>query len=185
MSRAISYSQLDKTLRKLGAHLNAAETHGLLTGILSMEDLSANEEVFRKTVLQNLDCVAKPSKSQWHILEATGSQITAELSSLDCDFNMLLPNDHSALTERIDALGFWCRGYLSGLGLAGITPEHLSNDSIKELVHDLSQIAHASIEIDASEEDEANYIELVEFVRIAVQNIRIELNITDSRRILH
>lgn len=184
MSRTISYSQLDKTLRKLGAHLNAAETHGLLTGILSLEELRPNEEGFRKTILQNLDC-EKPNKSQWHILESTGIQIAAELSGLECDFNMLLPNDHSALTERIDALGFWCRGYLSGLGLAGITPEHLSNDSIKELVHDLSQIAHASIETDASEEDEVNYMELVEFVRVAVQNIRIELNVTDSRRILH
>lgn len=184
MSRAISYSQLDKTLRKLGAHLSAAETHGLLTGMLSLDELQPDAENFRKTLLQNLDC-DQPNKSQWHILETTSSKIAADLAGLDCDFNMLLPGDQSDLTERIDALGFWCRGYLSGLGLAGITPEHLSNDSIKELVHDLSQIAHASIEVDASEEDEANYVELVEFVRVAVQNIRVELNVTDTNRILH
>lgn len=184
MSKSISYTQLDKTLRKLGAHLTAAETHGLLTGILSIGEHKPTGDTLRNTLLANLDC-EQPSKSQWHVLSTATVQIAENLEKINCEFNMLLPNDEIELEKRIDALGYWCRGYLSGLGLAGVTPEHLRNDTVKELVQDLSKIAHVSIETDASEEDEANYFELVEYVRVAVQNIKLELTLGDHRRILH
>lgn len=184
MSKKVSYSQLDKTLRKLGAQLCAAETHGLLTGILTLGAVKPSEDSLRTALLENLDC-EKPSKTEWGIIDAASVKIAEDLEQINCEFNMLLPNDESELNERIDALGYWCRGYLSGLGLAGVTSDHLSNDTVKELVQDLSQIAHVSIETDSSEEDEANFMELVEYVRVAVQNIKCELTVGDQKRILH
>src|SRR6185295_799400 len=98
----------------------------------------------------------------WGIFSAASTKIVEDLADDNFAFSLLLPADHSPLQERIDALCFWCRGYLSGLALIGITQEDLENPVIKELVHDISQIAHVGIETDASEEDESNYVELVE-----------------------
>lgn len=184
MNKSVSFSKLEETLKKLGAHVGAAETHGLLTGIISMTTSGSTDRALRDALVENLDC-EKPDKKQWGVLNAAGSQIKNDLNAIDCGFTMLLPNDEEKLSARIDALGFWCRGYLSGLGLAGVTQDQLHNDTVKELVQDLSQIAHVSIETDESEEDEANYMELVEFVRVAVQNIKVELGIEDQSRILH
>jgi yecA family protein len=183
MARSVSYSKLESTLNKLGAQLTAAETHGLLTGMLSLTK-PLKEDAWRAAVLENLDC-AQPTKGQWGVLSAASDEIKQEFEHPSFGFKMLLPNDNTALDQRIDALGYWCRGYLSGLGLVGITKEDLENDVIKELVHDLSQIAHVSVETDASDDDEHNYVELVEYVRVAVQNIQHELKDVQQSKILH
>ncbi len=65
------------------------------------------------------------------------------------------------------------------------TTEDLENEVIKELVYDLSQIAHVSIATDASEDDEHNYAELVEYIRVAVQSIQLELKEVHKSKILH
>lgn len=183
MARSVSYSKLESTLNKLGSQLTAAETHGLLTGMLSLIK-PMKEDAWRTALLENLDCT-QPTKGQWGVLSAASDEIKHEFEDPSFGFQLLLPNDTAALEQRIDALGYWCRGYLSGLGLVGITKEDLENDVIKELVHDLSQIAHVSVETDASEDDEHNYFELVEYVRVAVQNIQHELRDTQKSKILH
>ncbi len=184
MTKAISYSKLANTLQKLGAQLNAAEAHGLLTGMLTLAK-SMQADSWRSTLLENLDCADDPSTTQWEILSATSEQILQNFMNDDFAFNLLLPNDDLPLPERVNALCFWCRGYLSGLGLVGITKEDLANATIKELVSDLSQIAHVGIETDSSEDDETNYMELVEYVRVAVQNIQVELSSGEISRMLH
>ncbi len=183
MAKSVSYTKLESTLNKLGSQLTASETHGLLTGMLSLTR-PMKEDVWRAALLENLDC-AQPSKGQWGVLSATSDEIKQEFDQPSFGFQLLLPNDDAALEQRLDALGYWCRGYLSGLGLVGVTKEDLENDVIKELVHDVSQIAHVSIETDASEDDEHNYVELVEYVRVAVQNIQHELRDVQQSKILH
>lgn len=185
--KEVSYTALESTLHKLGAQLSAAETHGLLTGMLSLAKLSKNNPSkkgsWQTALLENLDC-SPPNKSQWGVLDATSNQILAEFDENNEVFKLLLPNDRAPLSERIDALGYWCRGYLSGLGLVGVTEADLQNTVIKELIQDLSQIAHVSVETDADEEDEHNYMELVEYVRVAVHNIQLELKAQGSK-VLH
>lgn len=183
MSKLISYTKLESTLSKLGAQLNAAETHGLMTGLLTITS-PQKHEAWRSVLLENLDC-STPSQVQWKIFSNTGSQIMHDFTEQNFAFNLLLPSDDQPLQERADALVLWCRGYLSGLGLIGITQEHLANNVVKELVDDLSQIAHIQMETDSSEEDENSYMELVEYVRVAVQNIQVELNSLTHARNLH
>jgi yecA family protein len=183
MSKSVSYTKLESTLTKLGAQLNAAETHGLLTGMLSLSNPN-KAEVWRDALLENLDC-ATPSKSQWNIISAASTQIQEDFTEHNFGFKLLLPDDDIPLNERVDALSLWCRGYLSGLGLVGVTKEDLANEVIQELVNDISHIAHVSIETDSSEDDESNYMELVEYIRVAVQNIQVELKTNESSRMLH
>lgn len=185
MAKAISYAQLVNTLDKLGAQLNAAETHGLMAGLLSFTNSTPGKnKEWRITLLENLDC-KEPSKRQWEILTAVGEGVLQDFASQGFAFRMLLPADDLPLSERVNALCFWCRGYLSGLGLVGVTEADLANEVVKELVQDLSHIAHVSIETDTAEDDEKNFMELVEYVRVAVQNIRLELNDIEQARMLH
>lgn len=183
MAKAVSYTKLKNTLDKLDAQLTASETHGLLTGMLSLRK-PVNEEAWRNALLENLDC-SKPTKGQWSVLNDTTAQITDALNSADFEFQLLLPKDSEPLSDRLEAIGSWCRGYLVGLGLVGVTEQELAHDVVKELIQDLSQIAHISTNTDDSEEDERNYMELVEYVRVAVQNIKLELRSVDNPKKIH
>lgn len=183
MTKKIAYVQLEETLNELKAQINAAEVHGLLLGMLCLAKKPISEPTIQASLVENLDCLT-PTKKQAKIFSKLITQITNDLTGVSFGLNLLLPDDNDSLEERLIALGYWCRGYLSGLGLVGITSDDLkNNDIVKELVHDLSQIAHVNMDTDGSEEDEQNYMELVEYVRIAVQNINLELSNDNLRGI--
>ncbi len=185
MAKVISYAQLTNMLEKLGAQLNAAEAHGLMAGLLSFTNtIPEQNKEWRNILLENLDC-KEPSKRQYEMLTSVGESVLQDFASQDFAFRMLLPTDDLPLSERVNALCFWCRGYLSGLGLVGVTEADLANEVVKELVQDLSHIAHVSIDTDTAEDDEKNFMELVEYVRVAVQNIHLELNDIEQTRMLH
>ncbi len=184
MLKVIAYTKLASTLKKLGAQLTASEAHGLLTGMLSLAKQPMKVDAWRATLIATLDC-SQPNKQEWGVLSDASKQIMDEFTSNNFSFKLLLPADNSPLADRIVALSFWCRGYLSGLGLVGITQEDLANEIVQELVQDLSHIAHVSMDTDASDEDERNFVELVEYVRVAVQNIQLELYQLEQSRTLH
>lgn len=183
MTKQITYEELENTLQQMGAQISAAETHGLLTGMVCLTN-NSKDSVWHAALLECLDC-KKPTEKQWKMFEKIVTNLRNNFAKLNFDFDILLPNENAGLKERVNALGLWCRGYLSGLGLVGITSEDLNNEIVKELVDDLSKIAHVSMGKKATDKDEDNFIEIVEYVRIAVQNIQLELQNSDKQQILH
>jgi uncharacterized protein YgfB (UPF0149 family) len=98
-------------------------------------------------------------------------------------FMPLLPDDDTALPERVRALASWCSGFISGLGQGGATFEGAlsESDEVTEIVGDLIEIGKASLDVEASgdaESAEAAYAEVAEFVRVGVQIVFEELGQT-------
>lgn len=183
MKKQVSYQELDSALHQMGAQISAAETHGLLTGMLCLLN-DSQTPVWRATLVESLDC-GQPNDKQWKLFDQLVAVMREKFSHLNFDFELMLPDEDVDLKQRVIALGEWCRGYLSGLGMVGMSSEDLKNEIVKELVDDLSKIAQVSLGKKASAEDEDNYIEIVEFVRIAVQNIQLELKRVDDQPVLH
>lgn len=88
---------------------------------------------------------------------------------------LLLPDDDEPLSARIEALSDWCRSYLSGLGQSGLSGDTALAADVSEAMRDLAAIALADPESRIDEDGEANYAELVEFVRVAISLIYAEL----------
>jgi uncharacterized protein YgfB (UPF0149 family) len=94
----------------------------------------------------------------------------------DADFEPLLPDDDSPLGARADALSLWCQGFLYGLG-SGTTadPARVSTEA-GEIIRDFTEITHVGVEADEeNEENEVAFAEVVEFVRVGVQLLFVEL----------
>ena len=94
----------------------------------------------------------------------------------DADFEPLLPDDDAPLAERADALSQWCQGFLYGLG-SGTTsdPANVSTEA-GEIIRDLTEITHVGVDADEQkEENEVAFAEVVEFVRVGVQLLFVEL----------
>ena len=80
------------------------------------------------------------------------------------------------LSGRADALSSWCKGFLYGLG-SGTTPdpEKVSIEA-GEIIRDFTEITHVGVEADdENEENESAFAEVVEFVRVGVQLLFVEL----------
>lgn len=78
---------------------------------------------------------------------------------------LLLPDDEASLQVRTQALGEWCRSFLSAFGMAsqGIA---LTEES-REVLEDLAAIAQIQESSEGSEAAERYFAEVVEYVRVA------------------
>ena len=85
---------------------------------------------------------------------------------------LLLPDDEVDLSQRTAALGQWCYGFLTGFGSAGKTDRVLTEES-EDGLRDLAAIAQIAVE-DGDESDEADYMEVTEYVRQLAASLYLE-----------
>ena len=80
---------------------------------------------------------------------------------------LLLPDDNSPIETRLTAVAQWCQGFLYGLGLGCPDPAIWSQPNIKEALEDIAQIQKIDTQPEEHEDSEKDYIELVEYLKIA------------------
>ena len=158
--------------------LDAVELHGLLCGLLcAAPGLDARRWLHH--VASTFDAPsADQAATQHQGLIMLFEHTAAQLGSADTAISLLLPDDDTELPQRTAALSAWCQGLLYGLGLElqqTRANAHLSANS-QEFLHDVAEIAHASIEAtDASEDAESAYAEVVEYLRVGLLTIQQDL----------
>ncbi len=94
-----------------------------------------------------------------------------QLETSTFGFELLLPDDDWALASRLESLADWCNGFLEGLGHTLAASELSKDAEMREILVDLAEIGNLSLEVDESNENEAYYTELYEYVRVAVMNL--------------
>jgi uncharacterized protein len=108
-----------------------------------------------------------------------------DMSADDFSFQLLLPEDDAPLQERADAFNEWCLGFMLGIKHQRGQQTLLTGDGAQAL-SDITKIGEMDLDTTECEEEEASYIELVEFVRIAVLTIHQNFleNASNSKMIL-
>lgn len=166
---------LNETLARAGTAYDAAECHGTVCGVLCAG--AAGGDAWLAHIMEEASGPDAALSNCRRDLLALRDLSRSLLQAGTLEFTPLLPDDDTGLAERTAALGEWCQGFLYGLGLAG---ERLQLDALPdeagEVLRDMGQIAQAGFEGDADdEEDEAAYVEIVEYVRVGVQLLYEEL----------
>jgi uncharacterized protein len=158
-----TYSALDQALSHTTFKLHPAEAHGIIAGILCGD---ANELDWQMVITGDAEEKIEKTDSVLQTLyDATNKQLHDFLFELQ----LLLPEDDEELRARACALTLWCQGFLTGLKLAHVPFQVQSNSEMTETINDLIEISKMNYEeVVASEEDEAAFVELVEYVRMAV-----------------
>ncbi len=170
------YDQVNDALQGVPSEFNAAEFHGQLCGLLC---------TFDRLELHDWLMVSMPECDPLNLPPATHELFQvllddsqAALSSEDFGFQLLLPDDTASLAARLEALANWCQGFLFGISHAGVQDIQALPGELPEIVEDFLNIARAeNLELENEEEDEAAYMELVEYVRVGVQLFREELRV--------
>ncbi len=159
------YRQLEVALHDLGVDLHPSELHGMLVGYLcARKDASESQ---RAALYADWLGDGVPL-SVVELLESLFEKAAEALDEYaDFDFRLLTPDTDEAIGRRVDALADWCSGFLSGMGEAGtMSPEALEGD-VAEALQDMAKIAALSEEVPEGEENEADLMEIEEFVRVS------------------
>lgn len=172
MDEKVEYDALEDSLSRCGSNWNAAQAHGLLTGRLAILGPPAGPE----WLLQVLDGVEEGNayrtecqKLMDTLYQATFWQLSDRLS----EFELLLPGDGDDVGLRTEALGHWSEGFLHGL----VSSRHgdalrkrLAAEPLSDIIKDILQITRAGLDEESDqEENEAAFVELSEYLRVAAQ----------------
>ena len=162
-----TFDTLDSALRDASAELEAAEAHGILSGLACFGGTSGvailQGEVFGERA-SDTDLGECPG-----LLSQLWQNTCGALHSDEYTFEPMLPDDDVRLDHRTRAFGEWCAGFLAGLGLGGVRQMNAEfSDESTEFLHDLNEMSRIEPDLTFDEESEAAYAELVEYVRVGV-----------------
>jgi uncharacterized protein YgfB (UPF0149 family) len=170
----LSHAELAEHLIRTGADFNAAEVHGLASGLVA-SDVENGARLVSEVLppipeddLRGNECRAA--------LQRLAAETEADMTDDAFRFMPLLPDDAAPLQERVAALREWCEGFLYGLGVGSGLPGELPPNVI-EALEDIGELTRVDIsDAEETEADEQAFAELVEFLRMATLLIRGELN---------
>ena len=168
----ITYDDLFHSFGSAGLLVGPSELHGLYCGRLVLGEVLSNQELTRVSGLyadrEDLEDVEAELVDLYQLC-------MSQLKGDGFEFQILLPDDETPIGQRTQALAEWCQGFLFGISDAGLGETSALSEETVETLTDLTAIAQLRPE-DADTEDEMNFFELVEFVRVVVAVMYAELN---------
>lgn len=157
-----TFRELEQALSQTSMKLHASQAHGVISGIIC-----GNPE--GKTGWESLVTGSEEAEKTHAVLRALFEVSLTQLEEFLFEFELLMPDDSDELMIRAEALTLWCQGYLTGLKIVEVQIVNRDPSEMTEAINDIIEIAKMNYEeVVASEEDEAAYVELVEYVRMAV-----------------
>lgn len=156
------YNAFSALLASNGHTVSPAELHGLLLG---RSCAGAGFEVNHWLVDATELLGDAPVDGVRQALIGLQAMVKDELTGTDMAMVLLLPTDDAPLAERAAALGQWCQGFLGGFGLT-LRDTALSAEAT-EVLQDLAAIAQVQSALAESEDAEGDYMEVMEYLRVA------------------
>lgn len=176
----LDYSALSEALHRIAVETPPAELHGQLCGLLSSRpDLQAEQWLAEAVpelieAKQRGDALAAGSEA---LLQQLFRDSEAGIQDRELGFRLMLPDDSESLPQRLEELAEWCNGFLMGLAMGGIKDFKNLPGDIPEFLEDMMEISRAgNYELRDEEEDETAYMELLEYIRMGVMLVRMELH---------
>jgi len=167
----VLYIEFDNMLASVSDQAaNASESHGNLIGLFSARPESAiNEWLAALTKDAGVDSAIVGAE-----LGETAQHMVSVLAAGDPTFQLMLPDDESELSERVEALAHWCQGYMYGLAQGGVVKFDGLPGDCAEILQDFSELTNARSE-DDGDSAERDFFELSEYVRVGAQLLYEEL----------
>jgi len=162
-----NYQTLRDRTGAAGLAYSAAETHGILTGMLC-----ARTGNWREAVCDQLDVETADARECLEELDNLWLHTATELRDGRMPLTLMLPAETMPVNERALALRDWAQGFLYGFGLGGEQQQELMNSDAGEALRDFSEIARMDLEIFADDEEaEDALMQLEEYLWVATSLI--------------
>lgn len=170
--RALDFDDIADRLLALGIHDSPAHLHGLLVG-----KIAAGKRFTDEQWLDEIDAQFEPEQNfssedelAFHCVHA---HVLATLKDQEFGFYPLLPSDDNELELRLASLSQWCENFMLGFALVEKEITELP-EIVNEALHHLAAISQVDEQDAFDESAEEDFIQLVEYVRMAAINIYYE-----------
>jgi len=176
MTTELNFETVEQALSCAETGINASEAHGSLCGLLcAQRPFDAQTWLLHTLITTDSENAAVAETRK--LLVQLAESVARQLSDIDFGFTLLLPDDEQSLQMRTLAVSLWCQGFLEGLRLAQVAhPETLPGDA-GEVMSDILEISKAArFQVEDTNENEADFAELVEFLRAGIQLVYEELH---------
>lgn len=172
--RRLDFDEVSDLFVELRAHSSPAEIHGQLAGQLAAGKRMDYADWF-KEARDWMDTDSSFNTEQQEILQFVYMSTLTALADEQLGFYPLLPDDDSPIEDRLSCLGQWCQGFLAGFALVETNMTDLP-EIVNDAMKDLAAIAQVGMEEDEQwdESVDDDYIQIVEYVRLAAMNIFLE-----------
>ena len=164
----MAYKACNAIIVQSDADLSAAEAHGMATGMLCVND-QADSAVWLAELFHNANPVIDADKN---LLVRLFEETRRLLSSDEFEFDLFLPEEDVPLSEQVEALIGWCRGFLFGVS-SGASASNWPKE-VREILKDITEFTKLDVNAEG-EEDERALTEITEYLRSAVLLLRDEL----------
>ena len=169
-----AFSFINHLMVPLGALNSPAELHGMLCGRLSGGARLSDSE-WLEAVVEFMDLADDMPSDTTQAMTQLYQISLAQLSDQGFALRLLLPEEDATAAVRAEALGQWCRGYLSGFGGARLRGDAPLPEDVTELLSDFVAIAQIHFDEEGTEaEVESNLLDLIEHVRLGALTIHLE-----------
>ncbi|WP_339479507.1 MULTISPECIES: YecA/YgfB family protein [unclassified Pseudomonas] len=169
------YQAFAVLLSNNGHPVTPAELHGLLLG-RSCAGAGFDADGWLVDAAELLE--GEPTDQVRNALIGLQEMVKGELTSDDMTVVLLLPTDDAPLAERAAALGQWCQGFLAGFGLT--RREYALSEEVTEVLQDLAAISQVQDALEESDDGESDYMEVMEYLRVAPLLLFTETKKTDA-----
>jgi len=164
----LNYDEANAALSRSEDPLEAADIHGILCGWICA--------AAKKDAVPWHDEALGGNISDPHVAEQVRTIVLAlyehsfqKLHEMAFDFQLFLPDDETPMPDRARALGQWCGGFMYGLGIANLSAADAPSEEAREALFHMSEIAKLDYNhVDVKEEDEVAFVDIVEYIRLAV-----------------
>ena len=172
--KELAFEQWDSLSALLESYHSAyglSEIQGLCLGVICTgrhKDIGYWQIQLEKTLLDDPDILvnALPQEGvDW--LKKLLTHCFQALTHPHFELDLCLPDDTVPIETRLQAVSDWCKGFIFGLGLGGPDVSIWSQPNIKEALEDIAQIQKIDTQPAENQESEKDYIELVEYLKIA------------------
>ena len=167
------YEEIKEVFESQGIRRHCSEFHGMIIGMISSggPNFKSNDlDIFLTAYIGGP--LTAELVSVIKVLVEQGSESLGEYSSFE--FDVALPPDGSPLNEQVNALSAWCAGFVAAAEKYGLVSEPQENALIRETIQDFIRISEISEDIGDSDENESDYTQLREFVRVGALTVYCE-----------
>lgn len=181
MAQTVAYNDIESVLQYHNTLVNAAEAHGTLAGMLCMGGQTDLDRWLIEVFDQGMDDISDNDHST---LAQLFDDTQRWLDEACFEFAILMPDEETALSDRASALVDWCHGFLFGIGYSDSDSDAMQLDNCEEVLSDILEISRLDPDADG-EEDELAFMELIEYIRVGVQQIHDEAHNASPKYALH
>ncbi|KTD42888.1 UPF0149 family protein [Legionella parisiensis] len=178
--RLPNYDEFSATVDVLMLHISVSLLHGMMCGYLCAGADSQGEAYLRALLNNKKDEVSRNAVLAMFSVFSISQQ---QISTMDFEFEMMLPDDEESLLLRAQAFSEWCEGFTQALTLAGINANQFHDEEAQDALQHLIEFAELDCDtLDVDEEDERALMEVSEYARMAVLRLHSDLVMNEKER---